>query len=111
MAKLLVLASGIVEPEDRQAGEIYAFVAYNPRPGVSRLFKVSGPVADPTVTELPSATTVDLGGFRQELEEALRPALKRLIDAGGSGSISTPDSQWVVELVKKRLDALDAPSS
>jgi len=105
MAKLLVLASGIVEPAAGQPGELSAFVAYNPRPGVSRLFKVSGPVGGPVVTELPPATTVDLGAFRLELEDQLRPALARIIEKGGSGSITTPEAAWVTAFVERFIEA------
>jgi hypothetical protein len=105
MAKLLVLASGVVEPAAGQSGELSAFVAYNPRPGVSRLFKVSGPVDGPHVTELPPATTVDLGAFRLELEEELRPAVARILDGGGSGSITTPEVAWVTAFVERFLEA------
>lgn len=107
MAKLFVLASGIVEPGAGQPGELSAFVAYNPRPGVSRLFKVSGPVPGPTVTELPSATTVDIGAFRLELERELQPALSRIVQQGGAGAITTPAAEWVTEIVKKHIAATE----
>ncbi len=111
MAKLFVLASGIVEPGAGQAGELSAFVAYNPRPGVSRLFKVAGPVPGPVVTELPSATTVDLGAFRRELEEELSPAVARIKARGGAAAIATPAADWVTEIVRKHIAASAASGS
>lgn len=45
-----MLAGGIVEP-----GAASAYVAYNPGPGQSRLFKVHGDTDAPVVSELEEA--------------------------------------------------------
>jgi hypothetical protein len=103
MSKLFMLAGGIVEPGAGRAGRVSAFVAYNPRPGVSRLFKVHGPATDPKVSELPSATTVDLGHFKNELEAELRPALDEILAQGGAAAIADPRPDWVSDVVRRHL--------
>jgi hypothetical protein len=102
--KLFMLAGGIVEPGGGQPGRVSAFVAFNPRPTVSRLFKVSGPTDGPTVTELPSATTVDLGAFRRELEAELAPVVDEIRARGGTAAIALPRADWVTALVSSHLE-------
>lgn len=104
MSKLYVLAGGIVEPGGGRLGKVGAFVAYNPRAGVSRLFKVSGSPARPEVTELPSATTVDLSAFRRELEQELEPEVRAI---GGTACIAQPKSDFVTGIVKRHLAEVD----
>jgi hypothetical protein len=107
MSKLYMLAGGIVEGRAGVDGRVSAFLAYNPRPGVSRLFRISGAIDAPLVTELPSATTVDLAGFRSELEYDLEPALERVRAAGGSAAIAEPKADWVAEQVRRHLAAVE----
>lgn len=99
-----MLAGGIVDPGGGRAGAVSAYVAYNPAPGHSRLFKVHGPMDAPGVDELPAATTVDLGRFRQELDEDLQPALARIRAQGGTAAIATPKAGWVTSFVQRYLD-------
>ena len=103
MSKFFVLAGGIVEPNAGQPGRVSAFVAYNPRPGVSRLFKIEGSPAVPEVSELPSATTVDLGQFRRTNEQELKPALEAITGRGGTAAIASPRADWVADLVRAHL--------
>ena len=105
MGKLFMLAGGIVEPGSGQPGRVSAFVAFNPRPTVSRLFKVRGPATAPEVVELPSATTVDLGAFRREVATELEPELERIRSLGGASAIAQPRADWVTEVVKRHLRA------
>ncbi len=105
MSKLYMLAGGIVEPGAGRPGRVSAFVAYNPRPGASRLFQVSGSALAPEVTELPSATTIDLGQFRRELEAELRPLVDEISAMGGRAAIAEPKADWVAELVRRHLDS------
>jgi hypothetical protein len=103
MSKLFMLAGGIVEPGAGRAGRVSAFVAYNPRPGVSRLFKLHGTAIQPEVSELPSATTVDLGQFRRELEQELAPAIDEIVAQGGTAAIAQPKADWVHDVVRRHL--------
>ena len=105
MAKLFMLAGGIVEPGAGQPGRVSAFVAFNPKPTASRLFKVHGSATSPAVTELPSATTVDLGAFRRELADELGPAVEEIRAKGGAAAIAQPRAEWVLEVVKQHLRA------
>jgi hypothetical protein len=108
MKKLFGLAGGIVEPGGGADGTVSAFVAYNPRPGKSRLFRVRGSVASPGVTELPSATTVDIAQFRRELEDELRPEVERIEKAGGAAAIAEPRAEWVAQVVGQHLHRTEA---
>ena len=107
MSKLFVLAGGIVEPGAGRAGRVSAFVAYNPRAGVSRLFKVQGPTNAPSVSELPSATTIDLGQFRAELASELQPAIDEITAHGGTAAIAQPKAEWVSDVVRKHLQRVE----
>jgi len=100
-----MLAGGIVEAAAGRGGSVSAFVAYNPKPGVSRLFKVRGSTAKPDVSELPSATTVDLGQFRRTLQEELEPALAEIRAQGGSAGIAAPKPEWIADVVRRHLKA------
>jgi hypothetical protein len=103
MAKLFLLAGGIVEPGAGQSGAVSAYVAYNPSPAQSRLFKVEGALQAPRVSELPAATTVDLGAFRNELEAELRPTVEAIAARGGTAAIAVPRSSWVTDVVRRHL--------
>lgn len=105
MGKFYMLAGGIVEPGAGNPGAVSAFVAYNPSPSESRLFKVEGPTDGPRVVELSSATTVDLGRFRQEVRSELDPVLQQMAKLGGTGAITSPKADWVNAIVQKHLDS------
>jgi hypothetical protein len=105
MGKFYMLAGGMVEPGEGNPGAVSAIVAYNPSPSVSRLFKVDGPASEPRVSELPSATTVDLGRFRSEVHEELKPVVDRIASQGGSAAITSPKADWVNAIVQKHIDS------
>lgn len=98
-----MLAGGIVDPGGGRSGSVSAYVAYNPSPGTSRLFKVHGSTDAPEITELEAATTIDLGRFKQELKQDLEPALEGIRAQGGTAAIATPKAEWVTEFVQRFL--------
>jgi hypothetical protein len=103
MSKLRMLAGGIVEPGVGLIGSVSAYVAFRGRLGRSRLFKVQGPTNQPRITELDSATTVDLGRFRREVLEDLRPAVDDITARGGTAAIAEPKADWVADVVRHHL--------
>lgn len=102
MANLLVLAGGIVERGAGRPGMVSAYVVLN-EGSKSRLFKVLGATDAPSVTELDSATTVDLARFRRELAADLDPVLADLRSRGGSPSIAVPKPEWITGIVERHL--------
>ena len=98
-----MLVGGIVEAGAGRPGAVSAYVAYNPGPGQSRLFKVLGATDAPGVSELAAATTVNLAHFKDELAEDLAPALNEIAAHGGAPAITTPRPTWVAEVVRKFL--------
>lgn len=100
-----MLAGGMVEPGAGNPGAVSAIVAYNPSPSVSRLFKVDGPADEPRVSELPTATTVDLGRFRAEVQGELKPVVDKIASEGGTAAITSPKADWVNAIVQKHLDS------
>jgi hypothetical protein len=103
MAKLMMMAGGIVEPGGGRPGMVSAYVALSARGAATRIFKVVGPVAKPTVSELPGATTVDLGRIRAELDEDLQPALEARHAKGAAVGVATPSAAWVCGVVRDHL--------
>ena len=81
---------------------VSAYVVLSER-SKSRLFKVKGPADSPSVTELDSATTVDIARFRRELADDLEPALRDLRAQGGSPAIAVPKPEWVTGIVGRYL--------
>ena len=102
MAKLLVLAGGIVERGAGQPGMVSAYVVLS-EGRKSRLFRVRGPTDAPVVTELDAATTVDIARFRRELADDLDPVLAEIRARGGSPSIAVPKPEWVTGIVERHL--------
>jgi hypothetical protein len=100
--KLMMLAGGIVEPGGGHPGSVSAYVVLSAAPA-SRLFRVRGPSNEAEVTELPSATTIDLQRFKRELEEDLQPALAQLRALGGAAAIAMPKADWVCGIVRDHL--------
>lgn len=98
-----MLAGGIVDGGAGKPGAVSAYVAFNPEPGISRLFKVSGPTSAPVVEELGSATTIDLGRFRRDLEEELAPTVQAIREAGGQAGIADPKPEWIASIVERHL--------
>lgn len=110
----MLLSGGIVEPGSAapgggaaNAGRVCAFVAYNPKPGQSRMFKVSGSPAGPSVGELPARTTVDISYFTSVMREELEPVVDEITARGGHVAIATPRAEWVCDVVRKHLSAAE----
>ncbi len=103
MSKLRMLVGSIVEAGAGNPGAVSAYIAYNAAPGESRLFKVAGPTDAPEIAELESATTVDIGRWRQELKEDLAPTVDAINEAGGSAAITAPKAEWVSDFVRRHL--------
>jgi hypothetical protein len=99
-----MLAGGIVEPGVGQPGAVSAYVAFSAG-RASRLFKVVGPTSAPRVSELDSATTVDVNRFRQEVIDDVAPALDAIHRSGGKGAVAMPSAKWVVDVVRRHLAA------
>jgi hypothetical protein len=106
MARLMMLAGGIVEPGGGRAGAVSAYVVLSASRG-SRIFKVQGPTDGATVSELPGATTIDLGRFQTELSDDLAPELEEIRSRGGAASITTPRKDWVCNVVREHLKAAE----
>jgi hypothetical protein len=103
MAKLMMMAGGIVEPGGGKPGVLSAYVALSTRGEATRIFKVKGPANNVTIKELPGATTVDLGRFQMDLSKDLEPSLTELRLRGATAGLSTPSPAWVCGLVKAHL--------
>ena len=99
-----MLAGGLVESGAGQPLALSAYVAVS-LGRESRLFKIAGSLPKPSVVELPSATTVDLGRFQEELREDLRPALERVRVGQGVAAITAPSSKWVCGILREHLVA------
>ncbi len=99
----MLLSGGIVEPGTGHPGRVSAFVAFNPRPGSSRMFKVSGSAAAPSVGELPARTTIDLSYFKAVMHEELDPVLDDISSKGGHAAIVSPRAEWVCNVVREHL--------
>jgi hypothetical protein len=98
-----MLAGGIVEPGAGGPGAVIAYVAVSGGVGGSRLFKVDGPANAPRISELPSATTIDLGRFDRESQRELQPAISAIEAQGGRGAIARASPAWVCRHVKAHL--------
>jgi hypothetical protein len=98
-----MLVGGIVEPGAGTPGAVVAYVAVSGGPQGSRLFKVDGPASGPSVVELESATTVDLGRFDRDVQNELNPAMRALAAVGGQPAIARPAPAWVCGHVRQHL--------
>lgn len=100
--RLMVLASAGVDAVG-DSPFVTGYVVLSAK-GASRIFKVKGPAASPSVVELPSATTIDLGRFQRELSSEVEPLLeaKRAVDA--PASLSTPAESTLIEAVTRHLE-------
>lgn len=101
-ARYVVMASGIVEAGAGRAGAVSAYVVLSAG-HASRIFKLRGDTASPEVSELPAATTVDLGRFQDEVKGDLEPMLAERRRAGVAAAVTTPKATWVVGLVEAHL--------
>ncbi len=105
--KARMLVGGIVEPGAGTPGAVIAYVAVSGGPQGSRLFKVDGSAAAPEITELPPATTIDLGRFDRDAQNELNPALRAIAANGGKAAIARPAPAWVCAIVRRHLEAAE----
>jgi hypothetical protein len=105
-----MLVGGIVDPGAGQPGGVVAFVAVSGGAKGSRLFKVEGRTDAPTVRELESTTTVDLGRFAHDMQGELEPAVRAVEEAGGKAGIAKPNQAWVCKQVRDHLQATEGLS-
>lgn len=102
MAKLMMLAGGIVEESGGLPGMASAYVVLSAG-RKSRLFKVHGPIAALLVDELPPATTIDLQRFQRELESDLMPLLLGARASGAAAALGTPSEEIIFDAVRGHL--------
>ena len=102
VAKLLVLASGVVKVPKGGPRALSAYVVLSAG-AQSRVFRVRGAADAPSVLELPPATTLDMKHFQVELQEDLQPALDELRAEGHAAHIELSRPEWVTAFVRKHL--------
>ncbi len=105
MAKLLVLANGVVKVPHSGARAVSAYVALSAG-AKSRVFRVRGSVDAPRVEELPAATTLDVQHFQTQIQADLQPVLNdaRAEGAEGQGAhIELSRPEWVCVFVRDHL--------
>ena len=102
-----MLAGGIVETGAGMPGAVIAYAAVSGGTKGSRLFRVDGPASAPVVTELPPATTIDLGRFDHDAQRELTPAVRAIESLGGKAAITRPAPAWVCARVKAHLKATE----
>ncbi|MEO7111824.1 MAG: hypothetical protein ABI183_15385 [Polyangiaceae bacterium] len=115
--RFMVMASAAVDSNSGDASGdgpfITGFVVVSQRPSRSasgdkkagsRIFKVRGAAASPQVTELPSATTIDLQRFQREVSSEVEPMLEssRAIDA--PAALTTPPDATLIDAVRAHLE-------
>jgi hypothetical protein len=101
VGKLLVLASGVVKGSGG-ARAIAAYVVLSAG-AASRVFRVRGDPKEPSIEELPPATTLDVQRFQKELEDELRPALQAARADDPRAHVELTRAEWVSALVRKHL--------
>ena len=102
MTKLLMLAGGVVA-KGATEGDLCAYVVLSAG-HASRLFKVTGPSAAATISELAAATTIDMKRFEREVAETLAPAVAA---AGNGAAVAAPSKEWVCGLVAAHLKKVE----
>jgi hypothetical protein len=102
VAKLLVLASGVVKAPKSGPRAVSAYVVMSAG-AQSRVFRVRGPAGAPVVDELPSATTLDLKHFQGQLQSDLEPTLDELRAEGHAAHIELSPPEIVTAFVRKHL--------
>jgi hypothetical protein len=102
VAKLLVLASGVVKAPKGGPRAVSAYVVLSAG-AQSRVFRVRGAADAPRVDELPPATTLDMKHFQVELQEDLQPTLDDLRSDGHPAHIELSRPEWVTAFVRKHL--------
>jgi hypothetical protein len=102
MGKLLMIAGGVADPGGSVGPTLSAYVVLSAG-HLSRIFKVRGPTASAQVTELPSATTIDLKRFQRDLEEDLESLHAR----GQPAQIARPPEALACDRVREHLKATE----
>ncbi len=106
--RFMVMASAAVDSNSNDASGdgpfITGFVVVSQKKNGSRIFKVRGAAASPQVTELPSATTIDLQRFQREVSSEVEPMLEssRAIDA--PAALTTPPDATLIDAVRAHLE-------
>ena len=102
MAKLLVMASGVVKVPKGGVKAVSAYVALSAG-AKSRIFRVRGTAEAPSVEELPPATTLDMKRFQGTLNEDLQPAVDELRAQGHAAHVELSRPEWLAAIVRKHL--------
>jgi hypothetical protein len=102
VAKLLVLASGIVQEPGGAPLAVSGYVVMSAG-AASRIFRVRGPARAPNVDELPAATTIDLRRFQKELETDLQADLDSVRAKGHPAHIEASSAEWLCAFVRAHL--------
>jgi hypothetical protein len=102
MAKLLVLASGMVQEPGGAPLAVSAYVVLSAGTA-SRIFRVRGPGRAPSVEELPAATTIDIRRFQIELQADLQGDLDALRAKGHPAHVEPSSPEWVCSFVRAHL--------
>jgi hypothetical protein len=106
VAKLLVLASGVVKVPRGGPRAVSAYVVLSAG-ARSRVFRVRGAADAPAVEELEPATTLDVKRFQSELQADLQPALDELRAKGEPAHIELSRPEWLAAFVRKHLKATE----
>jgi hypothetical protein len=102
VAKLLVLASGMVQEPGGAPLAVSAYVVLSAGPA-SRIFRVRGPGRAPKVEELPAATTIDIRRFQLDLQADLQHDLDGVRAKGHPAHIEPSSPEWVCTFVRAHL--------
>jgi hypothetical protein len=106
VARLLVLASGVVKVPRGGPRAVSAYVVLSAGPK-SRVFRVRGAADSPAVEELEPATTLDVKLFQSKLQSDLQPALDELRAKGDPAHIELSRPEWVSAFVRNHLKATE----
>ncbi|HEY1692919.1 MAG TPA: hypothetical protein VGG39_12200 [Polyangiaceae bacterium] len=102
MAKLLVLAAGVVKVPKGGIRAVSAYVVLSAG-AQSRVFRVRGTADVPVIEELPPATTLDVKHFQGTLQEDLQPAVDQLRAEGHPAHVELARPEWLAGHVRKHL--------
>jgi len=102
VAKLLVLASGMVQEPGGAPLAVSAYVVLSAGAG-SRIFRVRGPGRAPKVEELAAATTIDIRRFQNELQADLQGDLDSVRAKGHPAHVEPSSPEWVCGFVRAYL--------
>jgi hypothetical protein len=106
VAKLLVLAAGVVKVPRGGPRAVSAYVVLSAGPK-SRVFRVRGAADAPVVEELEPATTLDVRRFQAELQADLQPTVDDLRAKGEPAHVELSRPEWLAAFVRKHLKATE----